>query len=90
MNTAKNPQFFLIKFRKTSRTFAVGDREITDQTHILEHMREFYEITFQKRRTENCNRNGKFLLVFENSLKIIKTLEGDLTEKDLCNYLKSM
>ena len=31
------------------KTLVVDDREITDQTHILEHISEFYKILFKTR-----------------------------------------
>ena len=36
----------------------VDDKEIIDQTYILEHIREFYE-TFKNTGTKNCDKNGK-------------------------------
>ena len=52
MNMAKNQQIFFV-FRKTTRIskykkkLVVDNKEITGQTDILEHMREFYETFFK-------------------------------------------
>ena len=60
MNTVKNGHFFFL-FRKTTRIskynkrLAVDDKGITDQTHILEHIRKFYETSKQKTVTEMEN-----------------------------------
>ena len=35
--------------QNTLKKLVVDDKEITDQTHILEHIREFYETFFKKR-----------------------------------------
>ena len=55
MNMAKNLQIFL-KFKKKQRgsqniikKLVVDDKEITDQTQILEYIREFYETLFKTR-----------------------------------------
>ena len=35
--------------QNTIKKLVVDDKEIIDQTHILEHIREFYETFFKKR-----------------------------------------
>ena len=61
--------------------------------HILEYIREFYEILFKKTGTQNCDRNGKFFSeidiakLSENQRKLC---EEYLTDKDFYNSLKSM
>ena len=43
---------------KHNKKFTVDDKEIVDQTHILECIKEFYETFFKKKtETKNCNRN---------------------------------
>ena len=57
---------------QNNKKLVVDDKEITDQTHILEHIREFYETLF-KTRERKTDRNGNFfsvMLIFQNSLKI--------------------
>ena len=55
MNMAKNRQFFFLNLEKlqgsqsTIKKLVVDGKEITDQTHILEHIREFYETLFKTR-----------------------------------------
>ena len=50
----KSTKFFL-KLEKqrgsqnTIKKLVIGDKEIADQTHILEHIREFYETLFKTR-----------------------------------------
>ena len=54
MRTAKN-QHFLKKFRKTTRRanyskkLIIDGTEVTDQTCILNHIKDFYEALFKKR-----------------------------------------
>ena len=50
----KSKNFFLnLKKQRgsqnTIKRLVVDDKEITDQTHILEHIREFYETLFKTR-----------------------------------------
>ena len=47
-------------------------KEITDQTHTLEHIREFYEILFKtwKQKTDIGMDFFSVMLIFQNSLKI--------------------
>ena len=45
--------------QNTIRNLIVDDREITDQTHILEYIGEFYETVIKKTGTKKCGGNGK-------------------------------
>ena len=45
--------------QNTVKKLVVDDKEITDQTHILEHIKEFYETLF-KIGNKTCDRNGRF------------------------------
>ena len=87
------------EFRKTIRiSFAIkklvaDDKEITEQTHNLEHIREFYETLFKTREQKTETEKWKHfsvMLIFQNSLKIKQIFSKILTEKDLYNSLKSM
>ena len=55
MNMAKNRQIFFFNLEKqggsqnTIKKLVIDDKEITEQTHILEHIREFYETLFKTR-----------------------------------------
>ena len=66
MNTGKNQQKFLSleKQRRYQNTvikkLAVDDKGITDETHILEDITEFYGTILRKTETKNCNINGNF------------------------------
>ena len=75
------------------KKLVIDDKEITDQTYILEHIREFYETLFktqeQKTKIE--------MEIFFSDLDIPKLSENqvklcveNLTEKYLHNSLKSM
>ena len=98
MNAAKSRQNFF-EFSKTIRiSFAIkklvaDDKEITEQTHNLEHIREFYETLFKTREQKTETEKWKHfsvMLIFQNSLKIKQIFSKILTEKDLYNSLKSM
>ena len=47
------------KFSKYNKEIVVDNKEIIEQTHILEHIIEFAKL-FSKHGNKNCNRNGKF------------------------------
>ena len=38
--------------QNTIKKLIVNDKEIIDQTHIIEYIREFYETLFQKKRKQ--------------------------------------
>ena len=58
---------------RSSKTIKIfDDKEITDKTHILECIREFYETLFKKRKQKTAE-DIKFFLgfsLFQNSLNI--------------------
>ena len=71
----------------------VDDKEITDQTHILECIKEFYETPFKKRKQKTATAIKSFLRhlnIPKFSEDKSKLCEEDLTEKDLYDSLKSM
>ena len=98
MNIAKNQQnSFWIQQKKHSskhnKKLIVDDQKITDQTHILEYIREFYETLFKKRKQKTAEEIANFLRHL-NIPKLpenkSKPCEEDLTEKDLYDSLKIM
>ena len=99
MNTTKNQQFIFFNLEKqrgaqnTIKKLIVDDKETTDQSHILECIKEFYEILFKKRKQKTVA-EIKSSLCHINIPKLPedkrKLCEEDLTKKDLCNSLKSM
>ena len=46
--------------QNTIKKLVVDDDEITDQTHILEHIRQFNEILFKKRQQKTVIEMGNF------------------------------
>ena len=79
--------------QNTIKTLVVDDKEITDQTHFLEHIGEFYETLFKPREQKTAIEmkiffsNVDILWLSENQAKLY---EENLTKKDLYNSLKSM
>ena len=79
--------------QNTIKKLVVDDKKITDQTHILEHIKEFYETLFKtwQQKTEiemeNFFRDVNVPKLSENQPKLC---EENLTKKDLHNSLKSM
>ena len=90
-NIAKNRQKFFFNLEKqpgsqnTIKKLVVDDKEITEQTHILEHIREFYETLFKTREQkteiemENFFSDVDIPKLSENQIKLC---EENLTEKD--------
>ena len=78
--------------QNTIKKLVIDDKEITEQTHILEHIREFYKTLFNTREQKTKIEIEIFLvmLIFQNSENQVKLCEGNLTEKDFYNSLKSM
>ena len=69
----------------------VDDKEIIDQTHILEYIREFYETLFKKCKQKAAAEIKNFLrqlIIPKLPEDKSKLCEEDLTEKDLCGSLK--
>ena len=66
---------------------------VTDQTCILNHIKDFYETLFKKREQKATAKKKDFLNVID-VLKIsedqVKLCEEDLTKKDLYKSLRSM
>ena len=75
------------------KKFVIDDKEITEQAHILEHIREFCKTLFKtreqktKKETENFFSADDTPKLSENQVKLC---EENLIKKDLCNSLKSM
>ena len=78
MSIAKNEQIFF-GFRKPTRSskynkkLIVDDKEIADQTHILECIREFYETLFKKRKQKTAAETKSFL----RHLNILKSMQNN-------------
>ena len=69
----------------TIKKLVFDEKEITYQTHLLEHIREFYETLFKTREQETATEVGK------NSVMIkLSENQEKLCEEDLYNSLKSM
>ena len=87
MSMAKNQQIFFV-FRKTTsiskynKKLVVDNKEITDQTDILEHMR-----LFSKHGNKKLRQKWKFFLSDVDTPKLsenqAKLCEESLTKKDL-------
>ena len=94
----KSTKFFLNLEKQggsqnTIKKLVIDDKETTEQTHILEHIREFYETLFKTREQKTKIEMEKFFSdvdipkLFRNQAKLY---EGNLTKKDLHIPLKSM
>ena len=77
-NTAKKQHFFFFfDFRKIARSskhnkkIIVDGKKTSDQTHILECLKEFYEILFKKREQKTVTEVKSFL----SHIKISKLSE---------------
>ena len=96
MNMAKNRQIFFLNLEKqrgsqiTIKKLVFDEKEITYQTHLLGHIREFYKTLFKTREQETATEVGKNSVMIKLSENQVKLCEEDLTEKDLYNSLKSM
>ena len=79
--------------QNTIKKLIVDDKEIIDQTHILEYIRESYEALFKKRKQKTAAEIKKMLRHL-NIPKLpedkSKICEENLTEKDLYDSLKSI
>ena len=96
-HSEKSTKFFLNLEKQrgaqnTIKKLIVEDKEIIDQTHILEYIREFCETLFKKRKQKTAAEIKNFLRQF-NIQKLpedkSKLCEEDLTEKDLYDSLQS-
>ena len=75
----------------TVKKLVLDDKEITEQTHILEHIREFYETLFKTREQKTEIEMENFFSdvdIPKFSGNQVKLCEENLTEKDLHNSLK--
>ena len=72
--------------QNTTKKLVIDDKEITEQTHILEHIREFYETLFKTREEkpktemENFFSDVDIPKLSENQVTLC---EENLTEEDL-------
>ena len=79
--------------QNTIKKLVIDDKEITEQTHILEHIREFYKTLFKTREQKTKIEMENFFSdvdILELSEYQVKLCEENLTEKDFYNPLKSM
>ena len=97
-HSKKSTKFFLNLEKQrgsqnTIKKLAIDDKEITEQTHILKHIREFYKNLF-KTQEQKIKIEMEDLFSDVDSPKLsenqIKFCEENLTEKDLYKSLKSM
>ena len=79
--------------QNTIKKLVIDDKEITEQTHILEHIREFYKTLFKTQEEKTKTEMENFFSdvdILELSEYQVKLCEENLTEKDFYNPLKSM
>ena len=79
--------------QNTIKKLIIDDTEVTDQTCILNHIKDFYEALFKKREQETTAKVKDFL----NAIDVpklsddqVKLREEDLTEKSLYKSLRSI
>ena len=80
-----------LKFRKTARRASYT--EVTDQTRILNHTKDFHEAFFKKREQNTTAKIKDFLNAIDVpklSEDQIKLCEEDLNQKKLWKSLRSM
>ena len=97
MSTAKNQQNFFKNSEKqrgaqnTIKKFIIDDTEVTDQTCILNHIKDFYEALFKKREQKTTAEIKNFLNAIDVpklSENQVKLCEKDLTEKRFIQVFK--
>ena len=79
--------------QNTIKRLIIDGTEVTDQTYILNRMKDFYEALFKKREQKTKAEIKNFLNVIDVpklSEDQVNPCEEDLTEKDLCKSLRSM
>ena len=79
--------------QNTIKKLIIDDTEVTDQTCILNHIKDFYEALFKKREQKTTAEIKGFLNAIDVpklSEDQVKLCEEDLTEKDLYKSLRSM
>ena len=76
--------------QNTIKKIIVDGKKTSDQTHILAHRKEFYEILFKKREQKTAKlKVFSVIAIFQNSLKIKQNFfEEDLTEKKSIGFSK--
>ena len=98
MNTAKKSTNFFLNLEKqrgsqnTIKKLVADNKEITDKTHILEHI-EFYEALCKTLEQKTAIKMETFFSdvdIPKPSENQVKLCEENLTEKDLYKSLKSM
>ena len=78
---------------KYIKKLIIDDTEVTDQTCILNHIKDFYDALFKKRKQKTMTEIKDLLNVIDVpklSEDQVKSCEEDLTEKYLYNSLRSM
>ena len=67
--------------QNTIEKFIIDDTEVTDQTYILNHIKDFYETLFKKREQKTTAK----IKIFLNAIDVPKLSENQvkLCEKDL-------
>ena len=90
MSTAKNQQKFFLNLEKQRgapnkiKKLIIDDTEVTDQTCILNYIKDFYETLFKKQEQKPIVEIKDFLNVIDVpklSEDQVKLCEEDLTEK---------
>ena len=79
--------------QNTIKKVIIDDTEITDQTCILNHIKDFYEALFKKPEHKTTAEIRDFLNVIDvpkSSEDQVELCEEDLTEKDLYKSLRNM
>ena len=79
--------------QNTIKKLIIDDTEVTDQTYILNHIKDFHEVLFKKREQKTTAEIKDFLNVIDVpklSEDQVKFCEEDLTKKDLYKCLRSM
>ena len=72
--------------QNTIKKLVIDDKEITEQTHILEHIREFYETLFKTREEKTKTEMENFFSdvdIPKLSENQVTLCEENLTEEDL-------
>ena len=93
--TQQKSNKILFEFRKRcskrNKKLIVDDKKTTDQTHILECIKEFYETLLKKHKQKSATKIESFLShinIPKLSEDKAKLSEEDLTRKDLYDSLK--
>ena len=79
--------------QNTVKKLVIDDKKITQKTHVLEHIREFYEALFKTRKQKSKTEVEIFFSdvdIPKFSENQVKFCEENLAKKYLYNSLKSM